>query len=107
MHVHIQNPFFLSVADLFVTGRPEANVGQGMVGQSRHRNSDTISIGLSSSIHHLDSQRALIGLAILQKFHAEEPELACSLIITDTKSIWFESLLSAPDLSNRSGLMVE
>jgi len=30
----------------------------------------------------------------LLKFHAEESELACSLMITDTKSIWFETLTS-------------
>ncbi|KAF9649857.1 hypothetical protein BDM02DRAFT_3113105 [Thelephora ganbajun] len=30
----------------------------------------------------------------LLKFHASESELACSLMITDTKSIWFETLMS-------------
>lgn len=37
-------------------------------------------------------------LGIPQKYHVDESELTCSVMITDTRSIWFESALSTPDL---------
>lgn len=52
------------------------------------------------------SHSGLIRLATSQKFHVSESEPACSLMITDTKSVWFERASNAPDLFHEVGLKV-